>query len=192
MSPYERVCEAVDRANGEDPRRVAAEGRDWPRELLYSRRMTSWVEKLAPSASEELRLAARAQHVKRWTLPRMSHPEGREGYLRWREELKKHHAGLLAGFMREAGYEEPAIAKARSLILRKQQAADPEGATLEDAACLVFLQYEFPDFFRRTEAGKMEEILRKTWGKMSENGRRAALGLELPPVEAELVRKALR
>lgn len=187
MSPYEAACAAVDAANGEDPRRE--EGR--PRELLYSERMVTWARRLSPQASEELLLAVRAQHLKRWEVPRAGFPEGREGYLRWREGLKKTHADALGGIMSAAGYGEGAIAKARSLILRKNHAADPEGAVLEDAACLVFLQFEFPDFARKTEPDKMVEILRKSWGKMSESGRKAALALPLADAELRLVKQAL-
>jgi hypothetical protein len=182
MNRYEAACAAVDRANAEDP-----EGR----EVAYAERMVGWARKLAPDASEELLLAVRAQHVRRWTVPRSSQPEGREGYLRWREGLKKVHADVLAGIMEGAGYGEASVAKARSLILRKNHAADREGAVLEDAACLVFLEFEFPGFARKTDSAKMVDILRKSWGKMSENGRRAALGLDLGPAEKDLVRKAL-
>jgi hypothetical protein len=191
MSPYERACAAIDAANEADPRRVEAEGKTWSQEVLYSRRMVEWAKRLSADPSEALLLAVRAQHLRRWTVPRSSYPEGREGYLRWREGLKKVHADGLAEFMKDAGYGEEPIAKARSLILRKQHAADPEGAVLEDAACLVFLQFEFAGFARRTEPERMIDILRKSWAKMSENGRKAALALPWGESEGALVRKAL-
>ena len=129
--------------------------------------MVDWVRALAPGASEELLLAARAQHVRRWTVPRSKYPEGRNGYLRWREGLKKFHADTLAAIMKEAGYADAAVEKSRSLLVRKNLASDAEGQTLEDAACLVFLQFEFAEFSAKTEPGKMVDILRKSWGKMS-------------------------
>ena len=183
MTPYEAACAAIDRANAADPA---------GHELPYSRRMVEWTRTLAPGASEELRLAARAQHVRRWETPRSAYPEGRAGYLRWREGLKKFHADVLAALMREAGYAEASVAKAAGLLLRKNLAADPEGQTLEDAACLVFLQFEFADFTTKTEEGKVVDILRKTWGKMSPAAREAALKLSFAPREADLVNRALR
>jgi len=182
MSPFEAASAAIDRANGEDPH---------GREAGYSRRMVDWVRRLAPGASEELLLAARAQHVRRWTVSRASYPDGRGGYLRWREDLKKFHAETLAGMMKEAGYGEPPIAKARSLLVRKNLAPDGEGQTLEDAACLVFLQFELGEFAAKTEPDKMVDILRKTWKKMSEAARREAVALPLPEDQQALVRRAL-
>jgi hypothetical protein len=181
-SPYQAACAAIDRANAEDPKKY---------EVLYGERMVGWVLKLAPGASEELLLAARAQHVRRWTVPRSGFPEGRLGYLRWREGLKKFHADALAAIMTEAGYGAPAVAKARSLLVRKNLADDAEGQTLEDAACLVFLEFEFAEFSGRTEPGKMVEILRKSWAKMSSAARDRALVLPLDAALQGLVKKAL-
>ena len=55
-----------DEENARDPNQE--NGR--PRELLYAERLTDWVLKLAPDASEALRLAARCQHICRWQSPR--------------------------------------------------------------------------------------------------------------------------
>jgi hypothetical protein len=179
---YAAACAAIDRANAEDPKGY---------EVLYGQRMVDWVRKLAPQATEELLLAVRAQHLRRWTVPRSTYPEGRVGYLKWREGLKHFHADQLAEIMKASGYGEESIAKTRSLILRKNQSADAEGQTLEDAACLVFLQYEFAEFSAKTEPDKMVDILRKSWGKMSPAARDQALKLKLGAAELELVKKAL-
>lgn len=182
MTPFEAACAAIDRANAEDP-----QGREVP----YSHRMVEWVRKLAPAASEELLLAVRAQHLRRWTVPRSTYPEGRNGYLRWREDLKKIHADALGKIMAEAGYGEAAIAKSRNLLIRKNLSTDAEGQILEDAACLVFLQFELAEFAAKTEPDKMVDILRKSWKKMSPSARERALGLDLTPVQLELVKRAL-
>lgn len=179
---YESASAAIDRANAEDPKGT---------EVLYGQRMVDWVRALVPGASEELLLAARAQHVRRWTVPRSSYPEGRLGYLKWREGLKKYHADTLAVIMKEAGYGDASIQKSRSLLVRKNLAEDAEGQTLEDAACLVFLQFEFAEFSAKTEPGKMVDILRKSWGKMSPAARDQALKLKLGAAEQNLVKKAL-
>ena len=182
MSPFDAACAAIDRANAEDPQ---------AREVAYSHRMVDWVRRLAPAASEELLLAARAQHIRRWTVARTSYPEGRNGYLRWREDLKKFHAETLGAILKEAGYPEPSIEKTRSLLVRKNLSSDAEGQTLEDAACLVFLQFELAEFAAKTEPGKMVEILRKSWGKMSPAARERALGLTYEPAHLALVQRAL-
>jgi hypothetical protein len=153
--------------------------------------MVDWAKRLAPQASDVLLLAVRAQHIRRWTVPRSSFPDGRIGYLKWREGLKTFHADTLAAIMQEAGYVGDAVEKARSLIVRKNHAADAEGQTLEDAACLVFLQFEFAEFSAKTEPDKMVDILRKSWGKMSPAAREQALALPLSPAELALVQRAL-
>jgi hypothetical protein len=182
MTPFEAACAAIDHANAEDPQ---------GREVTYSHRMVGWVRALASSASEELLLAARAQHLRRWTVARSTYPEGRNGYLRWREDLKKFHADALGRIMREAGYPEEATAKARNLLVRKNLSSDAEGQVLEDAACLVFLQFEFGEFAAKTEPDKMVDILRKSWKKMSPTAQERALGLALPPEQLDLVQRAL-
>ncbi len=182
MSPFDAACAAIDRANAEDPH---------GRELAYSRRMVEGVRTLAPAASEELLLAARAQHLRRWTILRSTYPDGRAGYLRWREDLKRFHADQLEAILREAGYGAESIAKTRSLLIRKNLSSDAEGQTLEDAACLVFLQYELAEFAAKTDSDKTVDILRKSWKKMSPAARERALALALGPEERRLVERAL-
>ncbi|MEE8140552.1 MAG: DUF4202 family protein [Alphaproteobacteria bacterium] len=41
-----------------------------PAELLYGQRMSARLAVFCPAASEHLRIAARAQHLERWKLPR--------------------------------------------------------------------------------------------------------------------------
>jgi len=180
-APFDAACAAIDRANAEDPQ---------GREEIYARRMVDWVRRLAPAASEELQLAARAQHLRRWTVARSSYPEGRNGYLRWREDLKKFHADTLAAILKDAGYPESSLAKTRSLLVRKNLSADAEGQTLEDAACLVFLQFESAEFAAKTEPSKMVGILRKSWKKMSPSAREHALKLSFEPALLALLKRA--
>ena len=80
-----------------------------PRELLYAQRLTDWVLKLRPDASEPLRLAARCQHICRWESPRENYPATRAGYLKWRADLKKFHAEKSGAILRETGYDEETI-----------------------------------------------------------------------------------
>src|ERR1700754_5091650 len=92
MTNFEQVLQSIDDYNRQDPHHETVEGTAQPREWVYSRRLSEWVGRLAPAASEPLRIAARGQHVGRWTIPRDSYPMDRGGYLRWREDLKKFHA----------------------------------------------------------------------------------------------------
>ena len=184
---FRRAIEAFDRANSEDPNRE--NGR--PRELVHAERLTEWVKRLAPSPSEALLLAARCQHIRRWTIPRATFPEGREGYLRWRKTLAEFHAKAAGEILRGEGYPDEVVSRVRTLNLKQSLKTDPEVQTLEDALCLEFLEGEFATFSAKTDEAKMIEIIRKTWGKMSPRGRDAALKLPLGPSQRALVEQAL-
>jgi hypothetical protein len=67
---------------------------------------------------------------------------------------------------------------------------DPECQVLEDALCLVTLQYQLGDLMDKTEPDKMVTILQKTWKKMSLAAREKALGLSFSDRERELITKA--
>ncbi|MBI1357237.1 MAG: DUF4202 family protein [Acidobacteria bacterium] len=179
---FQRAVERIDDYNRRDP---------FGKELPYSERMTAWLAKLEPEASEALRLAARAQHIERWTSPRENYPMDRAGYKRWRTELADFHARTTAEILQGVGYDDETIARVESLLKKKNLKTDPECQTLEDVICLVFLESYFAEFAAKHPEDKLVFILRRTWVKMSDRGHQAALGLTLPPNLLALVEKAL-
>lgn len=188
---YRAAIERIDAANRQDPNRESWQGQSYPKELLYSERMSAWLERLAPDASEELRLAVRAQHLCRWRLPRSDYPAGRHGYLEWRRGCARMHAELAAELLREVGCDEATIGRTADLIRKRRLKLDPESQLLEDCACLVFLESYLADFAPRQGEERMVDILRKTWRKMSPRARREALALELPAELRRLVEEAV-
>lgn len=179
-----------DAANAEDPNRALAGEVEQPQELLYARRMTATLERIAPDASDVVRLAARCQHIRRWTIPRGTYPEGRDGYRRWRTDLARFHAEAAGAILREVGYDDETVARVGALLRKERLQADPEVQLLEDVACLVFLQHYLPAFAARHDEAKLTGILRKTWRKMSARGRAEALRLDLAPGLRDLVARA--
>lgn len=179
---YSLALEKIDAANSLDP---------LEKELLYSRRMTEWLNRLEPEASESLRLAARAQHIMRWKIPRSDYPMDRAGYHRWRTRLYDFHADAAAKILREAGYDDATIARVRSLIRKERIKSDPEMQTLEDVICLVFLENYFHEFAQDHDEQKLITILQRTWKKMSERGHAAALGLPMKAGDRAIIEKAL-
>lgn len=161
-----RAIALIDAANAADP-----EGR----QQTYGARMSAALERIAPAASEELRVAVRAQHLERWKIPRDRYPRDRAGYLRWRSELAKMHAARAGEILRSVGYPEEAIERVGSLVQKRRLRTDPEAQALEDCACVVFLEFELDAFFEKESEEKVVEILRKTWAKMGDAGRREAL-----------------
>ena len=188
---FRRAIAAFDAANAEDPNRELVDGVARPKELVYGERMSAWLARLYPEASEALRLAARSQHLRRWEVPRASYPPGRVGYLRWRTDLKRRHAELAGAILRRVGYDEEMIARVGALLRKEGLRRDPEAQALEDVACLVFLAHYFADFAAQHPEDKVIDILRKTWRKMSPRARAAARRLSLPAAAGRLLARAL-
>lgn len=191
MSPFERAIELIDAANAGDPNTLTFHGQSHPKELLHAELLTAWVRKLRPSPSEELLLAARAHHLRRWERPRAAYPPGRGGYLRWRRDAHHWHAEITAPLLREARYGDPIVGQISALISKSAPPGDADAQALEDGLCLVFLETQLDELAGRLDHQKMVDILRKSWRKMSPPAREAALGLAFSPAEFSLVREAL-
>lgn len=179
---FQEAIARIDAANARDPH---------GRELPYAQRLSEWVERLCPDASEPLQLAARAQHICRWEIPRASYPPGRLGYLQWREDLKRFHAEKAAEILQEVGYDAATIERVKHLICKRNFPRDEEGRVLEDALCLVFLETQLAETVEKTGEEKMVEILRKTWRKMTPHAQQIALTLPMSESCRALVQKAV-
>lgn len=192
-SLYQQAIEQIDAANAQDPNVATFDGRQYPAELIYAMRMTAWLARIAPAASDPLGLAVRCQHLRRWDIPRSRYPMTRAGYHQWRTKLGFYHAEQAAEILRSVGYDDTVIGRVQSLIRKERLKSDPEAQTLEDVACLVFLENDYVDFARKHEEQKVIDILRKTWRKMSEAGHALAIELakELPQAERTLIERAL-
>ena len=153
--------------------------------------MTERLAAFTPDAPETVKLAARAQHIRRWEVPRESYPEGRAGYLKWRTDLYKRHGETAGQIMREVGYDDVTIDRVKTLLRKRGLKTDPDVQLLEDVICLVFLQHYFHDFAKKHEDEKLISIIRKTWSKMSERAHEAALALDYAPEDLEMIQRAL-
>ena len=162
----ERVLRLIDEANAEDPNRETWQGETHPKDWLYGMRMSARLEKLHPQPGELLRIAARGQHIRRWTIPRQSFPDTREGYLKWRSRLYGFHAEQVAGLMLQAGYGEVEIQQVSKILQKRGLHQDPEVQAIEDVACLVFLEFYLAEFVQTQDMAKLPGIVRKTWKKI--------------------------
>lgn len=190
-SRCEEAFKRFDRANAEDPDRLIVDGVSQPKALAYAIRMTDRLERFASEASESLRLAARCQHIRRWTVPRARFASGRTGYRQWRQTLGVFHADTAAEILRAVSYDEATVNRVGALLRKDNLKSDPDVQTLEDVACLVFLEHYLGDFASDRDEATVIEILRKTWRKMSDTGRVAALELDLAPELQTLVTHAV-
>ncbi|KAE8846721.1 hypothetical protein HRS9122_03628 [Pyrenophora teres f. teres] len=190
-TPYTKALAAIDAAHALDPNKVTIDGTEVPYELHYAQKCTSYLTKRSPTASEPLRLAIRAQHFRRWEVPRSSYPMTRPSYHAWRSFLKTRQASLVEAICLESGFSAEDAATVGALIRKEGLKVNEETMVLEDVACLVFLDDQFEAFEKEHDEEKIVGILRKTWGKMSQEGKRLAGEVRMDERGRELMAKAL-
>ncbi|MBK8503249.1 MAG: DUF4202 domain-containing protein [Saprospiraceae bacterium] len=188
---YEEAIKLIDEQNSQDPNQEQWQEENFPKELLYSIRMSECLEKFAPDASEVLKLAARAQHICRWKKKREEFPMDRKGYLHWRNQLKIMHAEVTQGILKSVDYPSDVIDQVCNLIEKKNLKQNQDTQILEDVVCLVFLQFYLADFSKKKDEEKIIDILRKTWRKMSQRGQSEALSMDLPEKTIYLIQQAV-
>jgi hypothetical protein len=196
QSTFDRALALIDAANSEDPNQVTADGKDWPKELLYSRRMSDMLQRYMPDADDAMRLAIRAQHVRRWKSPRDAYPMDRIGYLQWRKDLYKFHAQTAADLLVQAGYGEDVIGRVKAAVAKKAIKENPDTQLLEDVTDLVFIEHYMLEFVGKHpdyDEEKWLDIVRKTWKKMSGQAQQFALSgsIRLPEPLVPIIQKAV-
>ena len=188
---FDDAVAAIDAANADDPNTLEVRGQVRPKELAHAELMSEWIDRLDPGADEAQRLAARAHHLRRWTVPRSSYPEGRAGYLRWRTALKAQHAEEVGGILAGVGYEAATIERVQRIIRKEGLATDPQVQTHEDALCLVFLETQLAATVDDLGDEKMLDVIRKTATKMSERALSRVADIPMRPEDRALIARAL-
>lgn len=191
MTKMEQAFRLFDTYNQQDPSRITWDGDQYPSEYFYAIQLHEWVNKLNQDASEPLLLASRCQHIGRWEIDRKTYPDGRVGYLTWKNDLAHFHARKATEILQSIGYDADITARVNEIVLKKRLKTDSEVQTMEDALCLVFLSFQYDDLIKKHTEEKMIGILQKTWAKMSEAGRQVALSLTYSDAGKMLLNKAL-
>ncbi|AXY78417.1 DUF4202 domain-containing protein [Paraflavitalea soli] len=191
MTKMEQAFNLFDTYNKQDPSEIIWNGQPYPAEYFYAIKLYERVKDLAPQTGDALLLASRCQHIGRWEIARTAFPEGRVGYLKWRNELSKFHAHKATEILQSLNYETDIIARVNEIILKKKLTTDTEVQTMENALCLVFLQFQYDDLIKKQSPEKMISILQKTWAKMSTPGKQAAALLTYSETGKALLNKAL-
>jgi hypothetical protein len=189
--PFLNASAWIDAENEADPNSEIYQEITYPKELLYSDRMYERLMAFEPNASEAIQIAAKAQHICRWKMPRESYPMDRVGYLKWREDLKKFHASTTAEILKKAEYDDAFINRVSFLLEKKLLKKDEETQLLEDVICLVFLEFYFNPFVLKHDDEKLKNIILKTWNKMSPKGQQEALKIDFIPENLQLIKEAL-
>ena len=191
MDCYQEASALIDNAHTADPKRTA-DGRS--AELVYADNMERWIALVVPEATPILRLAARCQHLERWSVPRANFPLDKPGYHAWRKSLYKIQAERARTLLLQAGVPGPEADEVAVWVSKTGLKTNPGTQALEDAACLVFLENEIPGFATQHPdytPEKFIDIIRKTWRKMSPRAQELARGIPFPPAIGELVHAAI-
>ena len=191
QSRLQQLLDRIDDLNRQDPNLEQVDQQNLPKALVYGHRMSSMLAEFAPGASEELQIAARAQHIERWRIPRNDYPMNRPGYLKRRRELGQFHADRTCTLMNDFGYGQESLATVAKLLTKQGIKQDEQVQILEDIVCLVFVNYYITDFAANQEPDKLANIIRKTWAKMSAQGQAKLLTLNIDPVLKTTLEKAL-
>ncbi len=196
QTTYEQATVLIDAANSEDPNQETADGKAWPKELLYSHRMSDMLQRYAPDADDAMKLAIRAQHIQRWKSPRDAYSMDRIGYLQWRKDLYKFHANTAAELLVQAGYGDDVIGRVKDAVAKKHLKDNADTQLLEDVTDLVFIEHymlAFASKHSEYDEEKWLDIIRKTWKKMSERAQQFALSgsITLPEALVPLIQKAV-
>ncbi len=193
MDRLQATLDAIDAANAEDPNQVLVRGETRPKELAHALLATEWVARLAPAASDALRIAVRAHHIRRWEVPRADYPEGKAGYHRWRRDLQQRHAEHVDRILADQGWPEGIRERVRAIVRKQGLGRDPEVQTFEDALCLVFLETQFDALRARlADDEKLVDVTRKTAAKMSEAALRHVSDLPLAAEDLAVIGRALQ
>jgi len=187
----EKAFELFDAYNKQDPNLITWDGIAYPAEYFYAMQLYGWVKKLEPQAGEDLLLASRCQHIGRWKIPRNQYPSGKAGYYKWRNDLAKFHAATAGKLLSEAGYHEEEIKAVQHILLKENLRKDDVVQVMENALCLVFLQFQYEDFITKHDDQMVIRILQKTWRKMTGPGKEAALSLDFGEKGKALLMMAL-
>lgn len=190
------AIELIDAANSKDPNIETSDAKDWPKELLYSHRMSDMLARYAPEADDAAKLYIRAQHIQRWKSPRSDFPMDRKGYHQWRSALYNYHAETVAALLVKAGYDDAFIERVKLAVSKKSLKSNADTQLLEDVTALVFIEHYMLDFVNKHPEYDEEKwlvIVRRTWAKMSEKAQQFALGghITLPESLIPLIQKAV-
>jgi hypothetical protein len=193
---FELAIELIDAANNEDPNEESGDGKPWPKELLYSYRMSDMQQRYAPDADDAMKLALRAQHIQRWKSPRNDYPMDRKGYHLWRTDLYTFHADTVAALLEKAGYDDEFIERVKLAVSKKSLKSNPDTQLLEDVSALVFIEHYMLAFSEKHPEYDEEKwllIIRRTCNKMTERAHAFALSgsIKLPQPLIPLIQKAV-
>ncbi|ATC88403.1 DUF4202 domain-containing protein [Pseudoalteromonas arctica] len=193
---FNKVIALIDEANNQDPNTEQHNGESFPKEYLYSQRMSEMLTRFKPDADALMQIAARAQHIQRWKSPRSDFEMNKQGYHQWRSALYIFHASLAVELMKQAGFNDTDQNRVYNAVAKKDIKRNPDSQIVEDVASLVFIEHYMLGFANSKPDYNEEKwigIIRRTWQKMSDEAHEFVLtgNITLPDPLVGLIHKAL-
>jgi hypothetical protein len=196
QSKLEKALALYDEANSKDLNLENDNGKDVPKELLYSHRMLEMLGRYLPDADDVAKLSVAAQHIERWKSPRSDYPMNRKGYHLWRTNLYKFHAETAAKILQQVAYDEETIERVKLAIGKKNLKTNKDTQILEDVAALTFMEHYMMKMyinFPQYDEEKWIDIIIRTWKKLSPPAHEFALSgkVKLPEELVPVIQKAI-
>ena len=196
MKKFDLAIGLIDKANSEDPNHETSDGKDWPKELLYSHRMSDMLQRYLPDADEVAKLSVHAQHIQRWKSPRSDFSMDKKGYHQWRTALYTFHAEMVARCLEEADYDAELIERVKLAVSKQSLKTNEDTQVVEDVAALVFIEHYMQDFVDKHPEYDEEKwlgIVVRTLKKMRAQAQQFALEghIALPEPLIPLIQKAV-
>ncbi|TMN99337.1 DUF4202 domain-containing protein [Pseudoalteromonas sp. S558] len=193
---FNKVIALIDEANSQDPNNELHDGKSFPKERLYSDRMSEMLLRFMPNTDELMKIAVRAQHIERWKSPRSDFEMNKQGYHQWRSALYIFHASTVVKLMQQASFDEIEQNRVYEAVAKKNIKRNPDSQLVEDVASLVFIEHYMLEFTRSKpdyDEQKWIGIIRRTWQKMSDDAHEFVLAgnITLPAPLVGLIHKAL-
>lgn len=193
---FNKVITLIDEANNQDPNTEQHNGESFPKEYLYSQRMSEMLTRFKPDADALMQIAVRAQHIQRWKSPRSDFEMNKQGYHQWRSALYIFHASLAVELMKQAEFNDTDQNRVYNAVAKKDIKRNPDSQLVEDVASLVFIEHYMLGFANAKPDYNEEKwigIIRRTWQKMSDEAHEFVLAgnIKLPTPLVGLIHKAL-
>lgn len=187
---YTKATEEIEKAHSADPTKEPENGQAYPAEFLYGRRMLKILDMIIPDSSYTLKLAAQFQHFKRWSIPRGSYPYDKRGYHQWRRVVMEYQLQETHKLLSEIHMGDVDRNTIINALKNQGDKSNVDAQILVDTSCLVFIKWYMEGFAVKHESDKVQDIMKKTMRKMTENGRNLIAKLDIPVSSMEILEKS--
>jgi hypothetical protein len=186
---YNKACLAINEVHSKDVNNEFEAGVEIPAELIYSERMLKVLTEFSADADYKMKLAAQCQHFERWGVARSLFPMDKKGYYQWRKAVLDYQLTRMSEELTSCDIAQNDIHDISDILINRGKNEHLDGQTLEDVACIVFVEWYLPAFAAKHEPEKVIDIVKKTIKKISEKGMKAISERDLSTSVIEILKQ---